>query len=535
MQEKYDAIVIGSGIGGLTTAALLAKAYQQKVLILEQHWTIGGLTHEFERARKYSWDVGVHYIGYIEEGEICTEIFDYITDGNLEWEQIKDPFDTFWYPDFKFGVSSDVRQYREAICQLFPEERKAILKFFKHVKMAMNWGRDWFLRETLPSPLSWAMRPLVERKRAFFMQSTKSYFDKNFKDPKLKALLTSQWGDYGMTPSQSCFWAHCMIVGHYIKGGFYPKGGSKMMATHILPTIEKAGGQCLTGCEVNEILVQDGKAIGCSYRIKEGHKWVEKKVYADTIISNTGARNTFRKLLRQPIHPEIEQLESGGTALSIFLGLKESPKDKLGVTGGNFWLFDHYDHDKLTSKGDRTDVPVEFCFLSFPSLKDPSKKAHTAEVIAFSNFETFEKWQHTDWQDRGEDYEQLKQKVAQDYIAFIEKRFPGFSDLIDFVEVASPLSLRTFTKRQKGAMYGLPVNKARYDLDCLNAQTTIPNLYLTGSDVMILGVAGATLGAFIPAAKIGSKLGLLSLYPKIKMDIQKRKKQGKTSVIHKKN
>ncbi len=527
MEKKYDAIVIGSGMGGLTTAALLAKGYGKKVLVLEKHWTLGGLTHEFERAGKYSWDVGVHYIGYIQDGEICTEVFDYITNGQLEWEKITDPFDTFWYPDFRFGVSSDIYKYREDIAALFPEERKAIFRFFKDVKAAMAWGRDWFLQETLPRPLSWLMRLLVKVRRSVYMQTTKEYFDKNFKNPKLKALLTSQWGDYGMTPSQSCFWAHCMIVGHYIKGGFYPKGGSKMMAGYTIPTIEAAGGKCLTRCEVNEILVENGQAHGCTYRIQEGKEWVEKVVYADCIISNAGARNTFRKLLRNPIHPELDQLQSGGTAVTIFLGLKENPAKKLGVTGGNFWLFDHYDHEKTVQNPNIAENPAEFCFLSFPSLKDPSRQEHTAELIAFTKFDTFEKWMHTEWQNRGEDYEAFKQKVADKYIAFVEKRLPGFTDLIDFVEVSTPLSLRKFTSRQKGAMYGLPVNKARYDLDCLNAQTAIKNLYLTGTDVMILGVAGATLGAVVTAAKIVGNMGLLSLYPKIKMDIRKRKKLKK--------
>ena len=137
MEEKYDTIVIGSGIGGLTSAALLAKAYGQKVLVLEQHWTIGGLTHEFERKTNdatYSWDVGVHYIGFIKEGELMSDIYDYISDGRLEWEKMKDPFDTFWYPDFRFGVNSDLEQYKKDVCALFPEREKSYFTLFQTCK-----------------------------------------------------------------------------------------------------------------------------------------------------------------------------------------------------------------------------------------------------------------------------------------------------------------------------------------------------------------------------------------------------------------
>lgn len=535
MEEKYDAIVIGSGMGGLTTAALLAKAYGQKVLVLEQHWTLGGLTHEFERKVKntrYSWDVGVHYIGFIKEGDLMTDVYDYISNGNLEWQKIKDPFDTFWYPDFRFGVSSDLKQYKKDLCNLFPKEKKAIARYFKHVNAAARWSAVWFLQETLPRPLSWVMALLKKTRQAFFMQTTQVYLDKNFKDPKLKALLSSQWGDYATIPNESIFWGHCAIVNHYSIGGFYPKGGSKTIAQQVVPSIEAAGGTCLTSCTVNEILIEQGQAVGCTYRVQEQGKWVEKTVRATNIVSSVGAKNTFRKLLRTPIHPELDQLKAGHTAMTIYLGLKDNPEKKLGVTGGNFWLFDHYRHNDFIHQKNIAEDPASFCFLSFPSLKDRSRKAHTAEIVAFSSFKTFEQWQNTAWQNRGAAYELYKKKVAQRYIEFVEKRFPGFSDLIDYVEVSSPLSLKKFTQRPKGAMYGLDLSKQRFDLACLNAKTSIPNLYLSGADVMILGVTGAAFGGTIAAAKIGSKLGVLSLIPKIKKDNLLRKKQGKSMKIH---
>jgi phytoene dehydrogenase-like protein len=535
MEEEYDAIVIGSGIGGLTTAALLAKAYGQKVLVLEQHWTIGGLTHGFERKTEnatYSWDVGVHYIGFIKEGELMSDIYDYISNGQLEWEKIKDPFDTFWYPDFRFGVSSDLTQYKKDLSALFPKEEKAILRYFKHVKAAANWGTFWFLKETLPRPLSWIMALLKKSKQAFFMQTTQAYLDKNFKDPKLKALLSSQWGDYATIPNESTFWGHAMIVYHYSIGGFYPRGGSQTIAQYIVPTIEASGGKCLTSCNVNEILIENGQAIGCTYRVQEKGKWVEKTVHAKNVISSAGARNTFRKLLRTPIHPELDQLKSGHTAMTIYLGLKDNPEEKLGVTGGNFWLFNHYKHNEFINNGGLADSPAQFCFLSFPSLKDPSKKSHTAEIVVFAKYKTFEQWKGTDWQNRGEAYEAYKEKVAQRYIDFVEERFSGFKDLVDYVEVSSPLSLQKFTQRPKGAIYGLDLSKERFDLNCLNAKTSIPNLYLSGADIMIMGLTGAAFGGVITAAKIGSKFGVISLIPKIKADNKKRKEQGKAMKIH---
>ncbi|MDJ0719946.1 MAG: NAD(P)-binding protein [Prochloraceae cyanobacterium] len=105
--NKYDAIVIGSGIGGLTAAAILSKYNHKKVLVLEQHYVIGGLTHEFER-KGFHWDVGIHYVGEMGEGEIGRKIFDYITEGKLRWNKMPDPFEKFVYPDFTFEVYNEI-------------------------------------------------------------------------------------------------------------------------------------------------------------------------------------------------------------------------------------------------------------------------------------------------------------------------------------------------------------------------------------------------------------------------------------------
>ncbi|MGL5881359.1 MAG: NAD(P)-binding protein, partial [Xenococcaceae cyanobacterium] len=78
------------GIGGLTVAAILSKLNQKKVLILEQHYLIGGYTHEFDRISKFKWDVGLHYVGQMGKGDFGRKLFDYLTDGKLEWNKMPD-------------------------------------------------------------------------------------------------------------------------------------------------------------------------------------------------------------------------------------------------------------------------------------------------------------------------------------------------------------------------------------------------------------------------------------------------------------
>ena len=126
---SYDVIVIGSGIGGLTTAGLLARAAGKRVLVLERHTEPGGLTHTFRRDGA-SWDVGVHYIGQVGPGSRARTYFDYLSGGELEWNRMPDAYDRFVYPDLDLSVSSDPDRYERELVAAFPQEAIAIHRYF---------------------------------------------------------------------------------------------------------------------------------------------------------------------------------------------------------------------------------------------------------------------------------------------------------------------------------------------------------------------------------------------------------------------
>ena len=104
MKPAWDAIVIGSGIGGLTAAGLLARVAKMRVLVLEKHTERGGLTHTFRRDGA-SWDVGLHYVGNVQEGSFERRIFDFLSGAALRWNQMPDDFERFIYPGVDFPLS----------------------------------------------------------------------------------------------------------------------------------------------------------------------------------------------------------------------------------------------------------------------------------------------------------------------------------------------------------------------------------------------------------------------------------------------
>jgi all-trans-retinol 13,14-reductase len=513
--QTFDVIVIGSGIGGLTVAALLSKLYRKSVLVLEQHFTAGGFTHTFERQRKFHWDVGLHYVGDMGKGGTGKAVFDYLTNGNLHWHKMPDPFEKFVYPDFTFEVYSDPKRYQADLTQQFPHERAAIRRYFSDVQKAAFWFGAHLMLELLPVVLHPFLRRMIRYFGAIARQTTQHYLDRNFQDPHLKALLASQWGDYGLPPSQSCFGIHSVIVTHYFQGGWYPVGGSKAIAQTIIPTIEQAGGAVIVQRRVTEILLESGVAVGVKAQNTARPKADLETYYAPIVVSDAGAFNTYLKLI-PPSYPlaerqEIQAFTKGNSMLTVYLGLKESPQ-QLGFQGENHWIYTTYDHDEI----DR-DPPIasdslpKFCYLSFPSLKDPLAQGHTAEIIAHVDYNFFSQWREQPWRRRGDDYSELKAQITQALIQLVENHYPGFADLIEYAELSTPLTVEHFDASDRGAIYGIPCIPERLDRSWIGARTPIKNLYLTGADTFSLGIMGAMMGGVKTTGILNGSFGFFKI------------------------
>jgi all-trans-retinol 13,14-reductase len=124
LAPEYDAIVIGSGMGGLTTAALLSEL-GWKVCVLEQHYTAGGYTHSYER-NGYEWDVGVHYIGDVGAQTQTRRMFDFLSGGQLEWAPMDAEYDRFYIGDKVFNAKAGKQEFRDNLLRQFPNEQQAI-------------------------------------------------------------------------------------------------------------------------------------------------------------------------------------------------------------------------------------------------------------------------------------------------------------------------------------------------------------------------------------------------------------------------
>jgi all-trans-retinol 13,14-reductase len=508
----FDAIVIGSGMGGLTVAAALARQHKKRVLVLERHYTAGGFTHSFTRPG-YEWDVGVHYIGQVGRGGALRAAFDWLTDGQLAWERMPEVYDRVHLGERSYDYVSGTRRFIERMVEYFPRERGAIERYVQLVKSAARAGATFALDRALPAAVSRLVGPLLRAPlQRHATRTTAEVLGGLTANRELAAVLAAQWGDYGLPPRQSSFAMHATVANHYLGGAYFPVGGASAIARAMAPVIEREGGQIFVTAEVREIVVERGRAVGV--RMAD-----DREIRAPLVISNAGAMNTFERLVPREHAPRAveQQVREVGASVSyvcLYLGFKHTDAE-LGLTGTNQWIYPDADYDGSVARflADPS-APFPLVFASFPSAKDPTfRDRHpghsTVDVIVPAKYEWFSRWEGTRWHKRGPDYNALKEQYTARILDVLFARVPSLRGKVDVAELSTPLTTQHFSAYATGELYGLDHSPARYRLP-LRARTEIPGLFLTGQDLVSCGVSAAMFSGLLTATAIAGPASLIA-------------------------
>ena len=510
LDDCWDVIVVGSGIGGLTAAVLLGVHGGKHVLVLERHYEAGGFTHTFRRPG-FEWDVGLHYIGQMQDKHLSVRrAFDHVTGGAVRWNPMPEVYDRVLIAGQRFDFTAGLECFRADLKSWFPGEARAIDKYLAAVRACNRMSGLYFAEKSIPAPMAAALGGIM---RATYMRwarrTTREVLESLTRNQELIGVLTAQWGDYGLPPAQSSFAVHATIAEHYFGGGSYPIGGAGVIAAAITKRIEQHGGSLVTSAEVADIVLENGRVAGV--RMADGRKF-----RAPLVVSDAGAANTFERLLPHDLVPvsalrtKLRCIAASSGHLSLYLGLSKSAAE-LAIAGTNLWGYPSFDHDANVARSTRDiDAPFPVVYISFPSAKDPDFALRfpgkaTIEAITLVSYEPFANWAETRWKRRSLDYEALKQRLADRLRAEIERQVPAASGNIEHVELSTPLTTRHFMNYARGEIYGLRATPARYALRELGARTPIRGLYLTGQDVTTLGVVGALFGGVVCASAVLGK------------------------------
>lgn len=506
LDGPYDAIVVGSGIGGLTTAALLSAA-GQKVLVLEQHYTAGGFTHAYDR-NGYEWDVGVHYIGDVGRHPTMTrKLFDFVSGGQLQWAPMDPVYDRIFLGDEHYDLVAGRDEFVAEMSRRFPDERQVIENYLERVMAVAKAMPLITLQKLLPGWCTPCLNLYKKLRFPDYLNKTTYEVLRELTDnEQLIAVLTGQWGDNGMTPKTGSFIIHALIAKHYLYGGYYPVGGASRIAETIIPQIQKTGGEVFTYANV-ETLLLDGKKV-TGVRMSDG-----TEIHAPAVISNAGVFNTFEKLLPESAAysagylRQLRQVTPSMSHQCLYIGLKQTAQE-LGLPKTNYWLYPSGNYEADTEafvRDPQAEIPL--VYISFPSAKDPSFNQRypgraTIELVAPAPYEWFAQWKNETWGKRGDDYEALKQQFSERLLEHLYRHFPQLRGQIDYCELSTPLSTRYFCAYRRGEIYGLDHDPSRFEQDWLRPKTRIKGLYLTGQDIMSCGVAGAMFAGVLCAQSL---------------------------------
>ncbi|XP_063448836.1 all-trans-retinol 13,14-reductase-like isoform X1 [Mytilus trossulus] len=529
--EKLDAIVIGSGIGGLSTAVLLAKA-GKKVLVLEQHDQAGGCCHTFID-KGYEFDTGIHYIGKMYDGHPDRVLTDQLTGGAIEYPLIEEIYDVVRIGDpaksRAYNITSGREKLEKSFIEYFPKEETAIKKFMEFLIESRNSFTGYFAMKVLPKRvvkllIATGIYKFMFRSYAkFHGKSLKSLLDDLTDNEELKAVLSYCWGDYGVVPSESSLLLHAALFNHYSEGAYYIRGGSSEIPYQIVQRLEALGGKVLVKAPVQKILTNDqGHAVG----VLVGKGTNSCELFAKNIISDAGVSNTFLRLLpkevavKSSIYPMIKKVGESVSFISMFVGLEGTTKE-LGLKAQNIWAFTRPDVEELTkeyinlSVEEAAEAEVPLLFVSFPSAKDPSWSERfpgksNLLIITICPYKWFDRWEDEKVKKRGGEYDGLKNAIGRQMLNQVIQMFPQIEDKIAYTDVGSPLSNKYYLGFDKGEMYGLDHTMQRFSPEVsseLRAQTDIPGLFLTGQDISTCGFTGAMFGGmFCAGAVLNRKL-----------------------------
>jgi len=489
-QEAYDAVVIGAGIGGLSVAALLAKA-GQSVLLVERHDRPGGYAHGFKR-RHFHFDSGVHLVsGCGREGYRNGSVIHKISRAAGF-----DPDATFLpithyaqavFPEFTVPIRAGEDAFVAGLGGHFPAEKdnlRALARLCRDLTEEMMRAEE-LLEQSKTAAVSPAasLSGFFRYRRATLADALGEFIG----DPRLRSVCAALWPYLGLPPSKLSFlyWA-AMMAGYIYEGGYYCRGGFQTYANRLAAGLTGQGGELLLNASVRRICVERGRA--CGVMLENG-----QMIRAKAVVSNADARQTAELLIGKEHLPlgHWDKLMTLTSSLSAFVAYVATDLPLEGQVHESFFYesLDHEESFALCKAG-----RFNWFSATVPSLADASLAPDGQHVMLLTALCPG---------DIGESWRQAKPRFQQRLLEQAERRFPGLNDHLLLVEAGTPRTLERYTLNHQGAAYGFEPSPAQIGPNRPGARGVLPGLYQTGHWTRPGGgVAGVSISALLAAQAI---------------------------------
>jgi len=503
--SDYDAIVVGAGMGGLSAAAHLA-AGGMRVLVLEQHFKVGGCTTSFRRG-EFRFDAALHElsIGGGREKPLL-EIL-------LEQAGVRDKVELIRipelgraiFPGFEFTTPNGEHEMVSAMAARWPKEAAGAERFrqlMSRIHDEVSQLRSLYLGNPVKAMLTKLAVPLRQRTLFKYRSATLAeVMDELFDDPQAKAVASQFWSYHGPPPERQ--WALIYLAAHYgylLNGAWQVKGSSQALSNAYASRIEELGGTVKTGTRVAKILVEKGRVRGVE--TAEGERFTAKYVVSNadpyqTFYGLVGADKTPRSMRRK-----LEWMKPSNSMVGVYLGL-DVPMEHFGVRDYEVFVNTSLDTSAMYENAMAGRYDEGFASVTlYSNLGDPFYAPPGKSVVTVNTYSD-----KALWPEPGPAYEAQKRKMMNELVGMAERVLPGVRDHIEVSVGMTPRTIESYTLNYDGTPYGwafTPEQHARMEIP-----TPIDGLYMAGAWTWPAHSVGmAQVSGFFAARMILAEAGL---------------------------
>jgi phytoene desaturase len=488
-RDAYDAIVIGGGFGGLSAAALLARA-GRSVLLLERHDRVGGYGHSFRRSR-YRFDSAVHLVGGCAPagapgGGLVAHLLG--TLGLLERAPLErvEPVYAALYPDLALRAPGELDAFVEAHAARFPASAAGLRSFIEEclrIRAELELAGEAAATGTPAAALE--RLPTLRRHRRSTLERV---LGEHLSDPRARAALATLWPYLGLPPSRASFLYFATLLLSYVAdGACYCRGTFQTLADQLAGAIEARGGEVLLRAEVRRILVEEGRARGVV--LENG-----QRIAASAVVSNADLRQTALELVGREHFPArwLERLQRLEPSVSAFVVYGATSLDLRGLgLAHETFCFPGFDHDQSYARA-RAGDPA-WLTLTVPTLADrdlapPGEHLFVATTLL--DYEPAERWRRD------------KERLTERLLALAEGIVPGLRAATTFCEGGTPRTMERYTRNGAGALYGFALSPDQVGPGRPAAATPLPGLTLAGHWTQPGGGVYGVLASGVEAARL---------------------------------
>ena len=479
---KYDAVIIGSGLGGLECAHILSKA-GMSVLLLERGTQAGGCLQSYRRLG-LAFDTGFHYVGGLDEGQSLHSAFRHLGLLRLPWQRLDNHFDRVTIGNQTFSFAQGYDAFVETLTVAFPAERDALNRYADMLKQCGEQQFDALNPQTGESSL-------LSR---LFETSAYQYLTETFHDPLLINVLCGTSLKMELRKESLPLFTFAHGNGSFIESSWRLKGDGSLIVNSLADGIRMHGGEIICNAEVRELVEKDGKlmhAVCSNGEIYEGTIFISN-IHPAVTCNLVKQSSRMKKVYRS----RITHLENTFGMFTVSLRIKPQT---LRYFNWNQYIYKEPDVWAFHLKNN----PVSGVLVSCRIPEDGSKYVQQVDLLTPMNWS--EQWSHTEVGRRGEDYKAMKKRVADECITLAERFIPGLRDRITGCYTSTPLTYRNYTLTPEGSAYGLRKDFRNPMITLLSPRTPIPNLLLTGQNLMLHGLHGVTMTALFTCAEVLGK------------------------------